>query len=429
MREDILREDIYKQNLLPDAFNVGVFINTAKEVEYNKRKFLDPSWVFHDSVVKNVLEGNYFDIKPYSGEFVPTLNCSYRCRIPCSYMEQKKLLGVWNSNNFTDPQIHMCGVDFAKHLLDKLRFGGIKGLIFTGGGEPSFFIGIEDIMLYAKEIGIDTVLYSNGDWIDEGRVDKVIQSSPLLVRISLNAGTKETYNRFHHPCNPELAFETALSTIEKLAKGAIQNPSMSIGVSVVINSINSRDLIEVAHRIKEIVNRTGGGIEFLSFRPAFNYHVPSIDPNGLPKKTNQLRTSFLQQSFDIIEENVKPVLEGTIVNVSNLTYRYKALIDYQRDDYARYYDSCRASGLFVELAPDGKLHLCCDWNCHPEFIIGDLTKNTLHEIWAGDQRKNMLNQVNSRQCGICPPACKPHEINKQFAQVEMFRAKDEHCAL
>jgi hypothetical protein len=126
-----------------------------------------------------------------------------------------------------------------------------------------------------------------------------------------------------------------------------------------------------------------------------------------------------------VEEKVRPILEDTGVMVSNVTSRFQVLIDYQNEDYARYYDECRASGLFVELAPDGKLHLCCDWNCHPDYVIGDLTTNTLHNVWTGEQRKNMLHRINSHQCGTCPPACKPHDINKQFAQVEMLRASGE----
>lgn len=94
-------------------------------------------------------------------------------------------------------------------------------------------------------------------------------------------------------------------------------------------------------------------------------------------------------------------------------------------EYSRYYDSCRASGLFAELAPDGRLHLCCDWNCDPDFAIGDLTTNTLEEIWAGEQRRVLIQRIRDSKCGICPPACKPHDADRQFEQIERLRATGE----
>ena len=45
------------------------------------------------------------------------------------------------------------------------------------------------------------------------RLLKLIEASPLLARVSLNAGSPEVYNAFHNPLRKEGALERCLETI------------------------------------------------------------------------------------------------------------------------------------------------------------------------------------------------------------------------
>lgn len=232
---------------------------------------------------------------------------------------------MWEANDFKNERVHMPTVEFAKQLVDTLWQGGIKGITFTGGGEPSSFEGLEDVMLHAHARGIDTVLFTNGDWVDTQRIAGVLAALPKLVRISLNAGTKEVHTRFHHPFNPDTAFETVLKTIEVFARGSLQNPDVSVGLSVVINAINQNDLVKTAQRVREIVEKTKGGIAFIAYRPMFNKR-PCKMVNGIYRKQNQLSPGLLEQAYRTVEEQVRPILAGTGVRVSNVTSRYEALL-------------------------------------------------------------------------------------------------------
>ena len=348
-------------------------------------------------------------IMPYCAEFVTTMNCSNRCEIPCGFMLQKIMEEVWQENDFSDPRLHMQDICFAKSLLDRLVDGGIKGLIFTGGGEPFLFKDLVELVAYATAQGIDSVVYTNGNVVSEKRVRRLIQAQPLLVRVSLNAGTEEVYNRFHNPSNRKGALQRTLNTIMYLAEGSIENPSMTVGVGIVINEINRYDLVETARRIREIVDKTGGGIKFVAYRPAFNYCGRS-----------QLPSEILDETYEIVERDVRRELSGTGVRVSNVECRYDALRQDTRD-----YGECRATGLYAELSPRGTLHLCCERNCHRDYVIGDLTQSTLEEIWRSERRKAAINWVNSSYCEACPPACKPHETNKQFGKIEELRKAGE----
>ena len=399
-----LKRIIQEKNLQPNPNVVGEFIKG--EQGKGEKGFLSPNnWIFHPQIVDCVLKGDYDNIMPYSAEFVTTQNCSNRCE-NCAYKDVKELEGVWIKNNFSDPDAHMQNIGFAKSLLDKLVSGGIKGLIFTGGGEPFLFKGLENLIAYATEKNVDSVVYTNGNAIPNGTIKKLIDSSPLLIRVSLNAGTKKVYNKFHNPLNPKNAFERTLETITLLAKNS-KNSKTDIGVGVVINKANRYDLVNTALRIKEIINKAEGGIDFITYRPEFNYY----GAEQLPRK-------LLNETYNIVENDVRKILEGTRVKVSNITCRFEALL---RD--TRNYDICRSTGLYVELSPDGKLQLCCDRNMNRKYTLGDLKRESLKNIHLGDERKRILNQINLNKCEYCPPACKSHEINKQFHQIENLREK------
>lgn len=405
-----LEEKIKKENLYPDPRNLGEFI--AEKKDDDGIRYLSPeNWVFHPDVVKKVIEGKYNKIKPYSAEFDATLNCSNRCT-KCAYKYTKNCEHcrfVWIRNNFSNPEVHMQSFDFAKNLLDKLIDGGIKGVIFTGGGEPFLFKGLEELVAHATERSIDSVNYTNGNCVSRERIERLIEAQPLLVRVSLNAGTEEIYNKFHNPLDEDGAFERCLKTIEYLAQGSILNPRMSVGVGIVINKINQNDLVESAKRVREITEKTGGGIEFITYRPEFDYYDNEQLPEDLLKKT-----------YDIVEQDVRRVLEGTKIRLSNVTCRYEALMQDTRT-----YKECRGTGLYAELAPNGNLYFCCDRHFNEEYLIGDLKQDSLFDIHFGKQRLRVLNFINENKCGVCPPACKSHEINKQFQKIEELRAKNE----
>jgi len=375
-----------------------------KTKELDDLNFLSPTnWVFHDHIVEKVLEGDYQGIKPYCAEFVATANCSNRCP-SCSYKLIKKLTGVWERNDFRDPESHMQGVEFGKEMLDKVIDAGVRGIIFTGGGEPFLFRGLEDLVGHATKRNCDSVVYTNGNAVSEKRIYKTLEASPKLVRVSLNCGTDEIYDSFHRPLSGG-ALKRTLNTIETLARGSLNNDETKIGVGVIMNEVNKNDLVETANRIREIVDKTSGGVDFVMYRPCFDNYTD-----------HQLANDLLDEAYETVETGVKNVLKDTGVDVINVKCRYDAL----KED-TRNYKECRGTGLYAEVAPSGKLYSCCDRNLNPKYEFGDLTKNSFDEIWQSENREKVLDYVNSRACIMCPPGCKPHETNIQFEQIEKLR--------
>jgi len=406
-----LKRRIQTESLAPDPGHPGEFIKRYNGNGQDGIGFLQPNtWVFHPQVVESVLTGDYEGIMPFSAEFVTTLNCSNRCEF-CGYRNVKMLELNWIRNNFKDPEVHMQDINYAKTLLGKLIDGGVRGLIFTGGGEPSSFSHLDELVAYTTQREADSVVYTNGNSIPPERARKIARANPLLVRVSLNAGTPEVYNAMHNPLNPVGALERCLQTIEVLAQEAKKSYSkMSVGIGVVIDEKNQDDLENTALRIREIADRTKGGIEFVAYRPVFEYY----------ETAEQLPVALLDKTHAIVEDRVRKILDGTGVKVSNVTCRYEALKHNTRN-----YEICRTTGLIAELGPNGNLHLCCDRNLNRRFVIGNLNTQSLEEVWNSELRKYILNYINSGKCKMCPPGCKSHETNIQFQKIEELRSQGE----
>jgi pyruvate-formate lyase-activating enzyme len=383
-----------------------------------KRAYAQYKWVFHPALVERVVAGEYDRIFPLTAEVHGTLNCTFRCT-NCAYKFPKQIIcgsdgrTEWDCNHFSDPQLHMANFAVMRRIIDRLVAGGTKALIFTGGGEPMLSKYTVPGMRYAKDKGLDIILYSNGSAFTEDAAAEICSISPNLVRISLNAGTDQTHRDFHQYVTTNARhFPRVLRAIEAFACGRLKQPKLRFGVGVVVNTINAGSLPEVAYRLREIVLRTGGGIDFVTFRPEFEYY-------GGP----QIVPQIVNDAMRTIQTEVRQILAGTGIELFSLPLRVEAL------GAARAYDRCRANHVFGEVGPDGRMFLCCERHFLPGYEIGDLMTEPVDAIWSSARKSRVVAAVDRILGGSvpapgmlqCPPACKPHPLNVLFAQIEMLR--------
>jgi len=84
----------------------------------------------------------------------------------------------------------------AKDIVLQIKNFGGKGLIFTGGGEPLCNNDTIKVVEYANSIGLEVGFITNGILIDNF-VAEVLVKNCKWIRISLDAGNKETYYITH----------------------------------------------------------------------------------------------------------------------------------------------------------------------------------------------------------------------------------------
>ena len=85
----------------------------------------------------------------------------------------------------------------AIEILDDCVLMGVEGIQFTGGGEPTVHPGFDGVAAHAHARGLAFSLVTNGvnvvkrDWVE-------IVARAAWVRISIDAGSAETYARMRH---------------------------------------------------------------------------------------------------------------------------------------------------------------------------------------------------------------------------------------
>lgn len=133
---------------------------------------------------------------PYLVSYAITKKCNLKCKHCYS--------------NATDTQApDELSTTEAKELLDELAKWGIRLLIFDGG-EPLCRDDFFEIVRYASEKGMRTVVGSNGTLIDVEMADKMKSAGVKEVQISIDGAKPETHDSFR---GEEGAFHEAMQGV------------------------------------------------------------------------------------------------------------------------------------------------------------------------------------------------------------------------
>ena len=124
--------------------------------------------IHHPEVIKKLQQ--YGMGTPISAQLAPTAMCNLRCSF-CS--NAKRTL-----NEYLDPKDVM-------EILSELKHLGLKTLEITGGGDPTMYGYINDIIEYAHKIGLQQGFITNGILLKKRVSQKNIDRLSWL-RISMN---------------------------------------------------------------------------------------------------------------------------------------------------------------------------------------------------------------------------------------------------
>lgn len=381
---------------------------------FNKGSYSPSKWVHHEQALEKVLEGDYDSIRPITAELIPSLDCNFRCPT-CAYRKWKQDEDVWVSRTH-HPELNADRSSMNKYV-SMLAEGGVKGIIFTGGGETFINPSTIDVITDTSETETGIGIYTNGSLLDERIIHRIFSAVPTFFRVSLNAGTPESHSKIHGYHLDKGHFERIL---ENIYLSAVENRRLKdilnsinkrgpyhtteFGVSVIINPTNVGELEKIARILAAINEKTGGGVDYLNVRPTLDYHWG-----------RQFDARIFERAVHTLETDVRGIVENAGMTLYNLTNKFDDVLK------PRTYKVCRASSLFAEVSYNGDLFFCCEKLGYPDYRIGNLNENSIEEIWKSDRRKSVIEKVAAEGCRNCPPSCKPNQMNKIFDQIEDFR--------
>jgi len=360
----------------------------------------DSRWASNKGVAELVLAGKYDHLTPIFSEFIPTLRCPFHCPT-CHFKKPKEDAGIWQGR----PVPGCCPEMSLKQAcvyLNKLAEGGCQAILLTGGGEPTLHPQLGQIVKHIKSLGLSISMSTNGTFAGgDFEPEETIEFGFTNIRISLD--TIEKHASFHGYDKSQVDWcEIVLENIGRIAK-VKKDAETRLTICIIFDQRNFQELTGLGHRIA-----TFKGVNSIIIRPVIDYFG-----------NNQVSEDIIKIVERSVEE-LRPALAASGLAVFFPRYRQISLGGARRQ-----YSECRACGLIGGIWPDGRMFICTETNGFDDFCIGDLTSQTLKEIYSSSRYQQVRQKVGQDCFAQCPATCRPLTLNLIFDRIEKFRSGAE----
>lgn len=248
-----------------------------------------------------------------------------------------------------------------KKLLEDIRELGCMGVLLTGG-EPLLHKDFFEIAFYAKQIGLMVDIYTNGLYMNDTMMDRLLELWPNSISFSFYGGNAKDHDSI---TGVPGSFEKSLKTM-MMCKCS--------GLDTFIKTVVMKQNYK-------------GYEELLKLGRRLNIRVMSsltVMPTHQGKPAEAYRLMDLEKYKEILELEYQYGLHG------------KNPVEGEREDYI-----C-ASGLdALSVNPWGDIYAC---NANP-ILLGTVRDDDIRTIWKSSRklqniRKMKFHQVSGR-CGTC----------------------------
>jgi len=332
--------------------------------QFNPLKILN-----HWENVEKIIAGE--NPPPITCEIDPSNLCNHQC-IWCMFKE------------FNREKPQLIPKETLLRLVKELGEGGVKSVIFTGGGEPLTHPDCLLAMSLAKDKGMKVGLVTNGGLLNN-EIDERIVDICAFIRISLDAATKKNHAKLHNPKNASVAnFQNIVKNIKYIAElkrqGSRDTPAL--GIAYLVHPKNYKEIYDAAVLSKET------GCDYIQIRPAY------LPGQKVSKHIRQETQDSMIKALGLADKrfNVMPIL-----------HRFDEMSRLERE-----YSACLANALVGIIAADCEVYVCCQLKGNPDFSIGSIKNMSFWDIWNGPKRQEVIKRLDLAKC----PPCRLNRYNE-----------------
>lgn len=267
---------------------------------------------------------------------------------------------------------------------------GVRGVIFTGGGEPL----LNDMTVRAIECtsdwGMDVGLITNGGPLNCDLQSTTVAIQHLVgackwIRVSLDAADSLMYTQTHGTLREE--FYSVRESIGRLAeRKRVTSNDCTIGVSYMVNEDTKRGMLTATKLCRDL------NVDYIQFRQYWHHFTPIDDVLPICRQ-------YETETFKV--RTAEP--------------KFANMFDRQRP-----YNLCHGAAFTGVIQADGNVPICCNHRGKPEFYIGNMHEQSLKEIWEGERKRHVLDNMNVH---ACVPLCRNDHHNRFLENVI---AKQDH---
>lgn len=280
----------------------------------------------------------------------------------------------------------------ASNTVRQLAKNKIRGLIFTGGGDPLCNPHTLKVVELAKSKGLDLGFITNGGLINEESARVILQNC-TWVRVSLDAASPGLFKLMHGMNGGEFR-----SLIEKI--GLLVSLKKKIGSNCTIGIGFLTCDYSVSEMVKATILAKRLGVNYLQFRPMQIHHGGKFGYH-----------------WTDVEEKISKCSEyaGNDFQVLYSMHKYEMAKDPQ---FGRHYRKCFGQQFATVIGADAKMYICCHLRGYDKYCIGDLRKKTFKEIWNSRSRQSAISRIDFCDC---IPLCRDNTFNQILWNIKQPR--------
>lgn len=326
-------------------------------------------------------------IYPVYVEISPVGACNHRCTF-CAV----DYIGYQNVRWETE---------LLKTRLSEMAKLGIRSVMFAGEGEPLLHKNLDEIIEHCSDVGIDSSITTNFVMLNEKNVYKIFKNASW-VKISINAGTRESYSLIHRT-KPE-DFDKVIENMKLAVKTKKENNfTCTLGAQMLLLPENKDEAITLAKVCKEI------GLDYVVIKP-YSQHL--FSQTKTYENIDYKPMLELEHEFEALnDENFNVVFRSNTMKKLDSGHSYK---------------KCYSTPYFwAHMMADGALYGCSAYLSQEKFCYGNLKENTFQEIWESEKRLKSIAYVKEElDISHCRTNCRMDEVNRYLWRLKNPNAHD-----
>ena len=338
---------------------------------------------YHTEVLSKFLKGEIF--APVTVDISPASRCNQKC-------------GHCYTAYVMKPEVSPALIDddlYFKVIKDCADFG-VKALSVCGTGEPLLHPKTPEAISYARKLGLDVALVTNGVLATRDRMESCL-GDLTWIRFSTAAGSPERYAELQG--SNEKAFNQMMNNLRDLvAIKKKNNLETTIGVAYFLFEGSEKEILPFVSELKNI------GVDYVQIKPCGDFEK---DNYVYKKGTYRVMAKEL-------EEVAKLNSDDFFCQIKYDSFRRLEEIEETGFGLPA---KCWGLLFFTTIGSDGKVYTCSGSWYEEKDCYGSLKDNTLKEIWESKRFREVFEHRSITDKRLCFTQCHNIPMNAYLMEL------------
>jgi radical SAM protein with 4Fe4S-binding SPASM domain len=261
---------------------------------------------------------------------------------------------------------HDLTTDEWKRIIDELAALNVSEIVLSGG-EPLCHKDVFELISYMRKKPMRIVLSTNGTLIDEDVADEIKRLSIKSVRVSLDGPNAQIHDSFR---GVKGTYDKAVKAVQLLRERKVH-----VRINSCITKENFRYLPEMQQLFRKLsVNEHSFFIVYFTGRRA-----SSITRTLLFSPDDRKELEYICKNLGVTA--TAPEEEGSTTD-------------------SNYVINCNVGRVHLVIAPNGDVLPCLVFD-RERFVLGNVKRNSIREIWENSEMLNMLRAIDMQKVPEC----------------------------